>query len=96
MKLLLLADVFEKIRNNSSRNYGLIQIHYLNVPALSWNAMLDMTKVELEFISDADLYLFFQKGMRGGISSIFKRYEANNEYIKSYDPKQESNDILYI
>ena len=49
---LLLADVFEKFKNSSLKNYGLCPRHYLSVPALSWNAMLYMTKVEVELISD--------------------------------------------
>ena len=48
--VLLLADVFEKFRNNSLRNYELCPSHYLNTPALGWDAMLNMTKVELELI----------------------------------------------
>ena len=49
-----------------------------------------MTKIEPELISDDDMYLFFEKGMRGGVSYILKRYSnANNKYLKSYDPKQE-------
>ena len=52
---MLLADVFEKIRNSSLRNHGLCRIHYLSVPAFSWDAMLNMTKVELEFIPDPDI-----------------------------------------
>ena len=48
--------------------------------------MLKMTGVELELISDIDMYLFGEKGMRGGISYIAKRYnKVNNKYIKSYD-----------
>ena len=47
-----------------------------------------MTKFELEVVLDADMYLFFEEGMRGGISYISKRYsKANNKYLKSYDPK---------
>ena len=45
--VLLLADVFEKCRNNSLNNYGLCPSHYLSAPALSWDAMLNMTKVVL-------------------------------------------------
>ena len=49
-----------------------------------------MTKVELENISVADMYLFFEKGMRGEVSDISDRYsKANNKYIKPCDPKQE-------
>ena len=50
--ILLLAyvfdDVFEKFRYNSLKNYGLCASHYLSAPALSWDAMLNMTKVELD------------------------------------------------
>ena len=57
-------------------------------PALSWDTMLCMAEVELELISDADLYLFFEKGMRGGFSFIFKRYnKTNNKYFNFYDLK---------
>ena len=55
---MLLADVFEKIRNSSLRNYGLCRIHYLSVPAFSWDAMLNMTKVELEVIPDPDMQAY--------------------------------------
>ena len=47
--------------------------HYLSTPVLSWDTMLNMTKGELELISDADIYLFFEKGMRGRVFYIFKR-----------------------
>ena len=46
------ADVLEKIRNKSLKNYGLSPSHYLSAPAISWDAMLNMTKVELKFIPD--------------------------------------------
>ena len=69
----------KKITNNSSKNYGLCPSHYLSSPALSWDAMLNMTKVEFELISDAGMYLLFEKGMSGGVSHIYKRYsKAHN------------------
>ena len=46
---------------------------YFSAPGLSWDAMLKVTKIELEKISDADIHLFIEKGMRGGISYINKR-----------------------
>ena len=53
-----------------------------------------MAKIELELILDADMYLFFEKGMRGRVSYISKRYsKANKKYLKSYDSKQESKQI---
>ena len=70
---LLLADVFEKRISTCLKYYGLDPCHYCSAPGLSWNAMLKMTKVDLEKISDPDKYMFFEQGMRGGISYINKR-----------------------
>ena len=65
--------------------------HYLSAPALSCDAMLNMTKIKLKLISDPDMYKFFEKGMREGVSYISNRYsKPNNKYLKSYDPKEES------
>ena len=71
--------------------------HYFSSPGLSWDAMLKMTGVKLEKISDIDKYLFIEKGLRGGISYIAKRYsEANNKYMKNYDPTKPSKYISYL
>ena len=60
----------------------------MTAPALSWDAMLKMTKNELELISNADKYLFFAKGMRSEVSYNSKRYsKGSNKYLKSYDPE---------
>ena len=95
--VLLLADVFEKFVNNSVEKYRLCLSHYLSAPGLSWNKMLKMTKIKLALISDPDIFIFFEKGMRGWISSISNEYsKANNKYLKPYDPKQESKDIICL
>ena len=66
-------------------------------PALSWDAMLNLAKVELELIPDPDMYMFFEKGTRSGVSYISNSYsKANNNYLKSYDLKRESNHIIYL
>ena len=78
---LLLADVFEKCRKRCLKNYDLCPSHYLRVPALT---ILSMTKVELDLTSDVDIYLFFYKGMRDGVSYTCKRYsKVNNNYVIS-------------
>ena len=80
--VLLLADVFEKFIDTCLKFYGLDPCHYFSSPGLSWDAMLKMTGVKLEKISDIDMHLFIEKGMRGGISYIAKRYsEPNNKYM---------------
>ena len=71
--VLLLTDVFEKFRSNSFKNYQLYSSHYLSAPGLNWNAILKMTKVKLELIIDLDIYIFFKKVKRGGISYISNR-----------------------
>ena len=69
----------------------------MSAPALSWDAMLNMTKVERELIPDPDMFIFFEKVSRGGVSHISNRYsKTNNKYLKSYDPKQESKHIIYL
>ena len=71
--VLLLADVFEKFISTSLKYYNLDPCHYFSAPGLSLDAMLKMTKVELEKNSNADTHLFIEKGVRGGISYINKR-----------------------
>ena len=93
----MLADVFEKFRNKSLKNYTLCPSHYLSAPALSWDAMLNMTKVGLEPILDRYEQIFFKKAMRGEVPYISNRYsKVNNKYLKPYDPKQESKRSIYL
>ena len=95
--VLLLADVFEKFTETCLKFYGLDPCHYFSFPGLSWDAMLKMTGVKLEKISDNDKYLFFEKGLRRGLSYIAKRYaKANNKYMNDYDPKKPSKLITYL
>ena len=83
LDVLPLADVFEKFRNNCLKNYGLCPSHYLSTPALCWNVVLNMTKVELDLILDPGMYKFFEKGARDGILYISIGYgKASNKYLK--------------
>ena len=92
--VLLLADVFEKFIDMCVKFYGLDPCHYFSSPELIWDVMLKMTEIELEKISDIGKYLFIEKGLRGGISYIAKRYaKANNKYMNDYDPKKQSTFI---
>ena len=88
--VLLSADVFEKFIDTCVKFYGLDPCHYFSSPGLSSDAMLKMTGVKLEKVSDFGKYLFIEKGLRGEISYIAKRYEkANNKYMNDYDPKKQ-------
>ena len=71
--------------------------HYFSSPGLSWDAVLKMTGIRLEKISEIDIYLFIEKGLRGGICYIAKRHsEANNKYTKNYDPTKPSIYTPYL
>ena len=79
---LLLVDSFKKFISACLKYYGLDPFHYFSAPGLSWGAMLKMTKVELEKISDPDKNVFFDQGLRG-VSYINKRYSkaSKNKHI---------------
>ena len=86
---MLLADVFEKFIDTCLKVYVLDPCHYFSSRGLSWDAMLNITGI--------DMYLLIEKGLRGGISYIAKRYsKANNKYMKNYDPKKPSKFITYL
>ena len=77
--------------------YGLDPCHYFSSPGLNWNAMLNVTRIELDLTSEIDMHLFIEKGMRGGISYIAKRHsKANNKYMETYDSSEESKCIMYL
>ena len=95
--IILLADVFENFISKCLKYYGLDPCHYFSSPGLSWDAILKMTGVKLEKISDIDKYLFIEKGLRVGISYTAKRYaKANNKYMNDYDPKRPLTFISYL
>ena len=95
--VLLLADVFEKFRDLCLMNYGLDPAHYYTAPGLAWDAMLKMTKINLELLSDVDKLLMIEKGIRGGISIISNRYgKANNKYMKDFYEKELSKYLMYL
>ena len=91
---LLLEDVFENFRNKCIEIYNLDPARFLSVPGLAWQAFLNKTKVELELLTDVDMLLMVEKGIRGGICHAIHRYaEANNKYMKNYDQNKESSYI---
>ena len=95
--VLLLADVFENFRKVCQGKYGLDPVHYYNAPGLSWDALLRKTDVEVELLTDLDMRLFIERGMRGGISMMSKRYgKANNPMVEGYNPGELTNYITYL
>ena len=95
--ILLLVDVFENFRKTCLEYYKLDPCHYFTSPGLSWDAMLKMTDIKLELMTDIDMFQFIEKGMRGGISYIANKYgKANNKYMKDYKENKPSKYIMYL
>ena len=88
---LLLADIFENFRQSCLKNYELDPAHF------AWQACLKKPNVQLDLISDYDMLLMIEDGIRGGIYQAIKRYaKANNYYMKYYNKNKESSYIQYL
>ena len=81
-----LSDVFESLRNICLKHYGLDTSYFISTPSFAFEAMLKCTKVKLELLTDIDMVLMVEKGIRGGLTQVVKRHAiANNRYIKGYE-----------
>ena len=99
--VLLLADVFETFRATSMKHYQLDPAYYFSLPGMAWDALLKETKVELELLTDIDMHLFFEKGLRGGVSMVSKRFaKANNpqcpDHNETTNTSKPNNWIMYL
>ena len=94
---LLLADIFENFRQSCLKNYELDPAHFVSLPGLAWQACLNNTNIELELLTDYDMLLMVEEGIRGGICHAVQRYaHANNKYMNDYDRKKKSSYIQYL
>ena len=96
--VLLLADVFEEFRSVFLENCQLDPAWYYTAPRLAWDAALKKTGVRLELLTDPDMLLMFEEGIRGGVSMITKRLgKANNPYMgEDFDPDSPTNYLAYL
>jgi hypothetical protein len=95
--VLQLADVWENFVQLGLEAFGLDPSYYVSLPGYSWDAMLKTTKVDIPLLTDKAMYEFFEKGVRGGVSTVTGRYaRANNKHMTEYDPSKESSFISYV
>ena len=94
---LLLADVFENFRDMCLKEYELDPAHFVSLPGLAWQACLKKTNIDLELLTDYDMLLMVEKGIRGTICHSIQRYaKANNKYMKNDNNNEESSYIQYL
>jgi len=92
-----LADVFENFRNTSIKYYKLEPCKYVGTPSFAWDALLLNFRVRLELLTDIEMYLMLEKGIRGGQSVVFKKHaKANNKYLDGFDESEPSKYITYL
>jgi len=98
--VLLLSDTFENFRYVCMKYYKLDPCWYFTAPSLAWDACLKKSGIQLELLSDPDMFLMCEKGIRGGVSMIFKRYSKSNNTSKymgnQFDPNEKPKYIFSI
>ena len=96
--VLLLANVFEEFGNVCLENYQLDPAWYYTAPGLAWDAALRKTEVKLQLLTDPDMLLMFEEGIRGRVSMITKRHgKANKPYMgEDFDPDAPTKNLAYL
>ena len=96
--VVLLANVLEAFRDTCLKHYKLDPEHFYTSPGLAWHACLKHTRIRLELLTDPDMLLMFEQGIRGGITQAVRKYaSANNKYMgDKFEPKSESSYLQYL
>ena len=95
--ILQLSDIFESFADMAFSDYGLDVKKYISLPSYSYDAMLKMSGVTIELITDVSAYLMVESAVRGGISTISHRFSrANNKMIPDYDESKPTSYIVYL
>ncbi|GET60563.1 uncharacterized protein LOC110249295 [Rhizophagus irregularis DAOM 181602=DAOM 197198] len=97
--VLLLADIFQNFREMALKKYGLDPLWYYSTPGFAWDALFLMTGQRLDLITDQDMYMMVEQGLRGGISMVSKRYaRANNPGMGEgkWTTDKPKSSILYL
>ena len=94
----LLANVFEAFRDTCLKHYKLDPANFYTSPGLAWKACLKHTGIRLELLTDPDMLLMFERGIRGGITQAVHKYaSANNKYMgDKFNPNADTTYLQYL
>ena len=92
-----LSDVFENFKSLCLKEYQLDPAYFVSTPSLAFEAMLKITKAKIELFTDIDMILMTEKGIRGGLTEVIRKYGvANNKYLPNYDKTKNSTYLQYL
>ena len=96
--VVLLANVYEAFRDTCLKHYKLDQVHFYTSPGLAWKAFLKCTGIKSELLTDPDMLLMFERGIRGGITQVVRKYaSANNKYMgDKFNPNEDTTYLQYL
>lgn len=95
--VLLLCDVFEYFRKTMMCSHKVDPAHYFTAPGMTWDAMLKCTQIKLDLLTDYEMIMMIERGIRGGICQVSHRYaKANNKYLPNYDPHEDTSYLMYL
>jgi hypothetical protein len=99
--VLLLADIFQEFRIQTRKSIDIDPLHYISLPSMSFDGAVKKAKESCEppidLVTDPDMYIMFERGIRGGVSQISHRYaKANNPYLEGYDATKPTSYIMYV
>ena len=96
--VVLLANVYEAFRDACLRHYSLDPAHFYASPGLAWKACLKCTGIKLELLTNPEMLVMFEQGIRGGITQAVRKYAAaNNPYMgDKFDPNEDKTYLQYL
>ena len=96
--MVLFSNVYEAFRDTWLKHYKLDPVHFYTSPGLAWNACLKHTGIRLELLTDPGMLLMFDRGIRGGITQVVRKYaSANNKYIgDKFNPNEDTTYLQYL
>ena len=96
--VVLLANVYEAFREMCLKHYKLDPVHFYTAPGLAWKVCLKCTGIRLELLTEPDMLLMFERGIRGGITQAVHKYAAaNNPYMgEKFDPNKDTTYLQYL